>query len=189
MSGRFPARAFRWVQPMLAGVAVVLLVVGAPSTLISTASACPDFSRAPNSRWRITVDHRVAWLVTPCGDRFFSLGVNVVDGGGQGARPSYAWVRHYPDLPTFWAATRSRLIAWGFNTLSAYSAPAQILKLPVTFDVRLGQTAGFHWIDPFHPDMAAAMKAWAAYLVGPYRGNPLRIGYFSDNEIGWWNGT
>ena len=33
------------------------------------------------------------------------------------------------------------------------------------------------------------MKAWAAYLVGPYRGNPLRIGYFSDNEIGWWNGT
>ena len=24
--------------------------------------------------------------------------------------------------------------------------------------------------------------------VAPYRGNPLRIGYFSDNEIGWWNG-
>ena len=33
------------------------------------------------------------------------------------------------------------------------------------------------------------MKAWAEYLVGPYRGSPLRIGYFSDNEVGWWNGT
>jgi hypothetical protein len=135
------------------------------------------------------VDQGVAWLITPCGDRFFSLGVNVVDGGGQSERPSYAWVRYYPDPLAFWAATRERLVAWGFNTLGAYSVPAQLLKLPVTFDIKLGLGAGFHWIDPFHPDMGDAMKALAEYLVGPYRGNPLRIGYFSDNEIGWWNGT
>ena len=135
------------------------------------------------------MDQGVAWLVTPCGDRFLSLGVNVVDGGGHHDSPGYAWVRHYPDLFAFWAATRERLTAWGFNTLGAYSGPAQVLKLPVTLDLRLGQVAGFHWIDPFHPGMGDAMKAWAEYLVGPYRGNPLRIGYFSDNEIGWWNGT
>ena len=187
MSRRSPVRQPRWSRPVLVGVAIIFLVLTAlgPPTM----AACPDLPSATSSRWRVTVDQGVAWLVTPCGDRFFSLGVNVVDGGGQGARPSYAWGRYYPDLLAFWAATRARLVAWGFNTLGAYSAPAQILKLPVTFDVRLGQTAGFHWIDPFHPDMADAMKAWAAYLVGPYRGNPLRIGYFSDNEIGWWNGT
>ena len=33
------------------------------------------------------------------------------------------------------------------------------------------------------------MRATAAELVAPYRGNPYRIGYFSDNEVGWWNGT
>jgi hypothetical protein len=189
MRGRSPFPPLRWIQFILAGVAVVILSLASPGAFVPNASACPDLAGASSSRWRIAVDQGVAWLVTPCGDRFFSLGVNVVDGGGQGERPSYAWVRHYPDPLAFWAATRGRLIAWGFNTLGAYSVPAQILKLPVTFDVRLGQASGFHWIDPFHPDMGDAMKAWAVNLVGPYRGSPLRIGYFSDNEIGWWNGT
>jgi hypothetical protein len=177
------------MQLVPTGIVVVLLALIITGTLVPTASACPDLSHAPISRWRVTLDQDVTWLVTPCGDRFFSLGVNVVDGGSQIERPSYSWVRFYPDPLAFWTATRGRLIDWGFNTLGAYSVPAQLLKLPVTFDTRLGQAAGFHWIDPFHPDMGDAMKAWAAHLVGPYRGNPLRIGYFSDNEIGWWNGT
>jgi hypothetical protein len=151
---------------------------------------CRDLAHAPSSRWKVTVDQGVSWLITPCGDRFLSLGVNVVNGGGtQIDSPGYAWVRYYPDPFAFWTATRERLIAWGFNTLGAYSGPAQVLKLPATLDLRLGQIAGFHWIDPFHPAMGRKMKAWAEYLVWPHRRNPLRIGYFSDNEIGWWNGT
>jgi hypothetical protein len=131
----------------------------------------------------------VAWLLTPCGDRFFSLGVNVVDGGGWGDDPGYSWARHYPDPMAFWTATRARLIAWGFNTIGAYSLPPHVLKLPVTPQLDLGHKPGFHWRDPFHPAMGDALKAWAEYLTAPYRGNPLRIGYFTDNEVGWWNGT
>jgi hypothetical protein len=177
------------MQRVLAGVAVVLLVHIVSGTLIPTVFACPDLAHASSSRWRVTVDDGIAWLVTPCGDRFFSLGVNVVDSGSEGERPRYSWKRYYPDMIAFWAATRERLSAWGFNTLGAYSAPAHVLKFPVTSDLGLGRAAGFHWIDPFHPEMSNMMKAWAAYLVGPYRGNPLRIGYFSDNEVGWWNGS
>jgi hypothetical protein len=33
------------------------------------------------------------------------------------------------------------------------------------------------------------MRAWAHRLVAPYKGNPYRIGYFIDNEVGWWNGA
>ena len=33
------------------------------------------------------------------------------------------------------------------------------------------------------------MMALARRLVGPYRDNPYRIGYFSDNEVGWWAGA
>ena len=33
------------------------------------------------------------------------------------------------------------------------------------------------------------MRAWARRLVAPYKGNPYRIGYFTDNEVGWWNGA
>ena len=29
----------------------------------------------------------------------------------------------------------------------------------------------------------------ARELVAPYRGSPYRIGYFSDNEVGWWAGA
>ena len=29
----------------------------------------------------------------------------------------------------------------------------------------------------------------AVSLVAPYKDSPYRIGYFSDNEVGWWNGA
>src|SRR5262249_1803066 len=56
-------------------------------------------------------------------------------------------------------------------------------------DLELGRTARFHWLDPFHPATAARMRAAAPRLVRPYVGRPARIGYFSDNEVGWWNGA
>jgi hypothetical protein len=33
------------------------------------------------------------------------------------------------------------------------------------------------------------MNELARELVAPYRGSPYRIGYFSDNEVGWWAGA
>ena len=33
------------------------------------------------------------------------------------------------------------------------------------------------------------MRALGRRLVAPYKGNPYRIGYFTDNEVGWWNGA
>src|SRR5678815_5541400 len=54
---------------------LLLIVFPAP------AFACSDFAKAPSSRWRVEAEGGVAWLLTPCGDRFFSIGVNVIDGG------------------------------------------------------------------------------------------------------------
>ena len=34
--------------------------------------------------------------------------------------------------------------------------------------------------------MEEEMRTLARQLVAPYKGNPYRIGYFPDNEIGWW---
>ena len=36
---------------------------------------------------------------------------------------------------------------------------------------------------------ARMMVEVATQLVAPYRGTPYRIGYFSDNEVGWWGGA
>jgi hypothetical protein len=64
-----------------------------------------------------------------------------------------------------------------------------MLGLPVIPDLELGRMARFHWFDPFDPATEEEMRRWAHRLVAPYKGNPYRIGYFSDNEVGWWNGA
>ena len=43
--------------------------------------ASGDFRTAPSSRWSITASAAGPVLLTPCGEPFFSLGVNGIDGG------------------------------------------------------------------------------------------------------------
>ena len=177
-----------------------------------TASACPDLASAPHSQWKLEVHDGVSWLITPCGERFLSIGVNVVNGGYPSrhfkSRLSYHWGAFYPDLTSWAKATRQRLEAWGFNTIGAWSLkPAQVplsampkrelegysyvlpTQLPLPFIPNLGLEgeSSFLWADPFRPTMEKELRTWARRLVAPYKNNPYRIGYFSDNEIGWWN--
>jgi hypothetical protein len=148
---------------------------------------------APRSRWAVATRGGVAWLLTPCGARFFSIGINALNEGGppedHGARIPYHWRAAYPDFATWLGATRGRVAAWGFNTASATSLPPEVLELPTIPDLELGRTARFHWVDPFDPAAEVRMRETARQLVRPYRGNPYRIGYFPDNEVGWWSGA
>jgi hypothetical protein len=135
----------------------------------------------------------VAWLVTPCGTRFYSIGVNTLDGGYPWRRHDgktyYRWSAFAPTLTDWAEETRARLERWGFNTAGAWSLPPRVLEVPTIVDLELGRLARFHWFDPFAPGMAARMTALAKKLVAPYRNSPYRIGYFSDNEVGWWPGA
>ena len=83
---------------------------------------------------------------------------------------------------------RRRLHQWGFNTAGAWSLPPAEIGLPSTPELELGRSVQFVWTDPFDPAIEPVVRRAAVEAVAPYRGNPLRIGYFSDNEIGWWNG-
>jgi hypothetical protein len=159
---------------------------------IASAHAC-DLDHAPSDRWKVTTENGVSWLRTPCAERFYSRGVNVLDGGypdrEQDGKVYYSWRAFASSLPEWIADTRSRLHAWGFNSAGGWSLPPQQLKLPAVIDLELGRRAKFHWFDPFAPDMAERMTALARKLVAPYRGSSYRIGYFSDNEVGWWAGA
>jgi hypothetical protein len=154
--------------------------------------AC-DLAAAPTTRWSLTRADGVAWLVTPCGRRFYSLGVNTLDGGYPWRRHEgktyYNWQAFAPTLKDWAEQTRMRLARWGFNTAGAWSLPPRVLKMPEIVDLELGRLARFHWFDPFARDMQARMTALARKLVAPYRHSPYRIGYFSDNEVGWWPGA
>jgi hypothetical protein len=171
-----------------AAIAAAVLVCVAQSAV---AAAC-DLAQAPTTRWRAVEQNGHAWLVDPCGVRTFSIGVNVLDAGRSGAklrRPHYDWRAHYASIDDWIHATDARLHAWGFNAAGAWSLPPQELRLPTTIDLELGRLSRFHWFDPFRPDMGAIMDAEAAKLVAPYRHTAYRIGYFSDNEVGWWSGA
>ena len=148
---------------------------------------------APSSRWSLAREDRVAWLVTPCGDRFFSLGVNVLDGGypqrEKDGKIWYSWEAFAPTLADWTVQTRRRLLSWGFNSAGGWALAPETLKLPSIVNLELGRLARFHWFDPFDPATERRMNELARALVAPYRRSPYRIGYFSDNEVGWWAGA
>lgn len=167
-------------------LAVGLLIV----PYVRSSTACPHLAMAPHSQWKVEVQYGVQWLRTPCGERFLSIGVNVLDGGYPSRifenRLSYHWGTFYPDLASWATVTQKRLTAWGFNTAGAWSLEPSQLPMPFIPDLELGRQSRFLWSDLFRPTMAEEMRAWAHRLVAPYKGNPYRIGYFPDNEIGWW---
>ncbi|MGD9617611.1 MAG: hypothetical protein AB7H90_23740 [Alphaproteobacteria bacterium] len=171
---------------LLIGIFGLLALVAGP------AAAC-DLDRVPSSRWSVATENGVSWLKNPCGERFYSNGVNVLDGGyperEKDGKVYYSWTAFAPDLATWVAETRSRLRAWGFNTAGGWSLPPQQLRLPTVINLELGRRTRFHWFEPFAPDMQQQMIEQARALVAPFRGSPYRIGYFSDNEIGWWTGA
>jgi len=170
---------------------VVLTAISLVVPIARGSAACPG--AAPGARWTLVSDGGVAWLVTPCGERFYSIGINGLDGGAPqrraGGRIYYHWPTFFPHFGAWLGTTRARVVGWGFNTASAGSLPPRFLRLPVIPNLDLGLTARFHWIDPFDPAAERRVRAWARRLVAPYRGDPRRIGYFTDNEVGWWSGA
>jgi hypothetical protein len=156
------------------------------------ASAC-ELATAPTTKWSIVSERGIDWLKTPCGERFYSLGVNALDGGypwrDHDGKIWYSWTAFAPSLANWVRETRHRLAAWGFNTAGGWSLPPQQLPMPTVINLELGRNAQFHWFDPFDPAVEARMMAKARELTAPYRHSPHRIGYFSDNEVGWWAGS
>ena len=139
------------------------------------------------------------WLVSPRGERFFSLGVSVVDRGSSRAEydtenPSYAAWRHYADERAWADTTLARLRRWGFTTvggwgdlgaLAASKAPG-VWFMPV---LNVGATAGAPWLDMWDPAVVARVDDVARRQIVRLRDDPRLIGYYTDNELGWWNAT
>ena len=164
------------------------------AALLSTASAkaACDLDSAPSTHWSVARHGAISSLVTPCGDSFFSTGVNVLDGGitaGYLDRPHYDWRNSFASLGDWIAQTKQRLADWGFNSAGAWSLPPKQLKLPSIINLELGRLARFHWFDPFDPAAEQRMFDQAKALTETYRNSPYRIGYFADNEVGWWDGA
>src|SRR6266850_347132 len=112
---------------LLYGLAGVMLVM----LLTPTVSACPELSSAPHSQWKVEAQGKVLWLRSPCDERFFSIGVNALNGGPEAreieGRIHYFWPLFSPDFEAWLRTTRARMHAWGFNSAGGWSLPPNML--------------------------------------------------------------
>jgi hypothetical protein len=108
------------------------------------------------------------------------------------AKPSYAALRHY-DLPEDWAdAGLRRLKSWGFTTVGGWSDYQTLQQssehdLWITPVLHAGSTSGAPWFDMWDEKIIRRIEEVAEKNISPLAGDPRVLGYFSDNELGWWN--
>ena len=139
------------------------------------------------------------WLVSPEGQRFFSLGVCCVQPGASRQsfdpeNPGYAAWRQY-DTRAAWADVSLRRIkSWGFTTIGGWGDCETLRKSPkqtlyLTPVLHLGSSAGAPWLDMWDTKIIQRMEEFAREQILPLRNDARVIGYYSDNELGWWNAS
>lgn len=163
--------------------------------IIVLLAAQSSFAQDRNAlrKWSTTEANGVQWLVDPAGNRFYSKGVNIVSPATETEKSrsgqAYCWKNFYGSLDEWRNDVGSRLKEWGFNTLGGWSDSSPELGMALTVDLELGRHSRFHWFDPFDPRMEQTTLEKAGELTAPYRDLPFLIGYYSDNEVGWWNSS
>lgn len=164
--------------------------LGRPAAALLALLALPLAAQAERG-WSTERVGDVWWLRRPDGERFFSIGVNVVDAepvrAPRRGRLQYRWSPAFASPQAWVDATRGRLLGWGFNTLGGWSRREAEFGLPHTPVLSFGQQVDAIWGDPFDPATPGRMLAAARRKLAAHPGGPLCIGYFTDNEIGWWN--
>ena len=152
------------------------------------------WSASAAGAWELAREDGAWWFKDEAGRRFLSLGVNTVNGGQDTPKArtgqAYFWKRFDPDEAACLGRADQRLRLWGFNTLGGMSDDADhggAVTMPFIVTLYLGSWAELLWTDPFDPAVEERAVREAERLTAPYRNNPRLLGYFTDNEIGWWN--
>jgi hypothetical protein len=133
------------------------------------------------------------WFISPKGKPFFSMGVNCVNMGVtpeeyNPANPGYCALRIYPNKEAWQRTTLERLQQWGFNTIGGWSGDGiEQCGMPHTPVLHLGAMMGAPWCDMFSPKIEQTLDALAREYVLPHKDDPSLLGWFSDNELGWWD--
>jgi hypothetical protein len=170
--------------------------------LIATSLLALSVSRSvatTNAPFSIQQHEGVSWLTKPNGEQFFSLGVCVVNQGESRKQftptnPGYAAFQHYENAQRWAEATLERLESWKFTTVGGWSdyrdlqqcRDADMAFIPV---LAVGMTAGAPWLDMWDTNVIARMHRIAREQILRVRGDKHLLGYYSDNEMGWWNAT
>jgi hypothetical protein len=182
------------------GIAVALAGLAAAAVAGPASSASvPAAAATAGPPFTLRKDHESWSLCAPDGAPFFSLGVCSVNQGASRVEfdpenPSYAAWRHYSDAAAWADDTVRRLKEWRFTTVAAWSEhrtlrAAQEMTLWHTPVLHMGSSAGAPWWDMWDQRVVNRMEQIAREQILQVRDDPRLIGYYFDNELGWWNAT
>ncbi len=161
-------------------------------TFILVSAANSAAGSSSEKTWSVMQRDGVHWLRAPNGSPFYSKGINVIDGGEPNpkslAGKAYYWDNHFPTIEHWRSSLSSRMRDWGFNTRGGWSDPSSDLEFPLMVSLHLGEHIKLIWDDVFDPVNDARAHEKAIELTAPYKNDPWLVGYFTDNEVGWWNG-
>ncbi len=153
----------------------------------------------PATPYSLTQRGAAWWVASPTGEPFFSRGVCCVIPGPSRVNydpenPEYAAWRFYGTDQAWASHAVQRLQAWGFTTAGGWCDDAKLravpgMKLGLTPVLHIGSTAGAPWWDMWDTRITQRMDRIARDQILALREDPRVIGYYSDNELGWWNAT
>ncbi len=144
-----------------------------------------------SGKWSTAEINGVQWLIDPEGKPFYSKGVisslpaRRVKRAGLGRHIA----GRISTLRSRNGATRSEPRSGNGDSIPWADGPT-VRPISDCLSWWTWNSAGirdFHWFDPFDPQMEQKTLEKARELTAPYRDLPQLIGYFSDNEVGWWN--
>jgi hypothetical protein len=149
----------------------------------------------PGSFFTVSEVNGTYWLVAPDGELFFSRGVNEITIGAKPQEidennPGYSGLKQYSSLSDWTKNTLKRIESWGFNTLGPWTTreAIEVSTLPYTLALMTGEWVGAPWEDMRSPTASRRIDRRLEKLIR-YRDDPRLIGYFIDNEVGWWDET
>ncbi len=135
------------------------------------------------------------WFKSPQGTEFLSNGVCCISRGvskeeWSDVNPGYAAHRLFHNDKAWADSAALRLKQFGFNTIGAWSdheilGEKEFYQTPV---LHLS-AAGIPWVDPWSPTAEKEAYEAARKQIAEWKKLPHVIGYFSDNELGWWYGA
>jgi hypothetical protein len=131
------------------------------------------------------------------GKPFWSMGVCCTGPGNtweedDPKNPSYRGFQLFPNGRAWTEHTLPWLRANGFNSIGGWSSTTLFTKyggkarLPYFEVLHLGAYNRAPWHDMFSKAHAAIIDKAAKDQIEKVRNDPYLIGYFSDNELGWW---
>lgn len=134
------------------------------------------------------------------GNPFWSLGCDCVGEGTPWAsydpsKPSYSGSHLFPSGDAWAKDTLQNLRKWGFNSLGGWCDLDLLRKnfgkqpMPFTIVLHLGSYDHAPWYDMYAPEFVKLLDRAAADQIPKVRNDPNLIGYFTDNELGWWDDT